>query len=318
MSSVQVQSKLSVVVPATNAPPTLPRCLEAIRAAEEPPEEIVVVVEPWGASPAHARNLGAARARGDVVVFVDADVEVHDDAFARIRRAFANDVHLTAVFGSYDDHPGDPGLVSSFRNLLHHHVHQSSPGPATTFWAGLGAVRREVFIRAGGFDEQRFRRASIEDVELGLRLSDAGAAIQLDPDVLGTHLKRWTLTGMIKSDLLDRGIPWASLLAQRRRASRALNLGWRHRLSALAAVGVVVGASLRRWEVAVGCACVLVVLNVSFYRLMLRRRGPLGALGGVGLHLVHQLTAAVALPAGIAHHALQRVRRQDRAASSSS
>ena len=46
----------------------------------------------------------------------------------------------TAVFGSYDDEPADEGTVSAFRNLLHHHVHQSSPGPAEDI---LGRARRD-------------------------------------------------------------------------------------------------------------------------------------------------------------------------------
>ena len=31
-------------------------------------------------------------------------------------------------------------FLSAFRNLLHHHVHQSGAGPVSTFWAGLGAI----------------------------------------------------------------------------------------------------------------------------------------------------------------------------------
>ena len=83
---------------------------------------------------------------------MDADVAVHADAFRRIRAAFTADPGLTAVFGSYDDDPPALGAVSGFRNLLHYHVHQSSAGPAGTFWAGLGAVRRDAFAEAGGFD----------------------------------------------------------------------------------------------------------------------------------------------------------------------
>src|SRR5438105_2372552 len=97
---------LSAIVPATNAPPTLARCLEAIRAADEPPEEVIAVEE--GGGPADARNRGAAGAAGDVLVFVDADVLVHHDAFVRIRRAFDEQQDLAALFGSYDDRPADP------------------------------------------------------------------------------------------------------------------------------------------------------------------------------------------------------------------
>src|SRR5262249_6575525 len=134
--------RLTAIVPATDAPPTLARCVEAIRAADEPPEQVVVVEWAGGPGPAAARDEGAARAEGDVLVFVAADVVVHRDAFVRLRAALA-DPGLAAVFGSYDDRPEAPGSVSQFRNLLHHHVHQEGAGPATTFWAGLGAVRRE-------------------------------------------------------------------------------------------------------------------------------------------------------------------------------
>src|SRR5262249_5000753 len=135
--------RCSAIVPATNAPPTLGACVEAIRAAAEPPDELIVVED--GGGPADARNRGASLARGDVLVFVDADVVVHPDAFARIRADFDRDPDLGALFGSYDDRPAAPGVVSAFRNLLHHHVHQQGAGRATTFWAGLGAVRREAF-----------------------------------------------------------------------------------------------------------------------------------------------------------------------------
>ena len=156
--------------------------------------------EPTLAGPAEARNLGAQRARGDVLVFVDADVVVHADAFHRIRAALEADQGLTAIFGSYDDSPPAPGAVSGFRNLLHHYVHQSSPGPATTFWAGLGAIRRDAFLASGGFDAARYPRASIEDVELGIRLAEAGARIVLDPELQGTHLKEWGLGEMLRTD----------------------------------------------------------------------------------------------------------------------
>src|SRR5437870_12417814 len=107
---------VSAIVPATNAPPTLTRCLEAIRIADDPPDEVIVVEE--GHGPADARNRGVAQAGCEVLVFIDADVLSHRDAFTRIRAAFAADSSLAALFGSYDDRPEDQGVVSVFRNLL--------------------------------------------------------------------------------------------------------------------------------------------------------------------------------------------------------
>ena len=305
---------LTVIVPATDRPASLLRCLQAIRSGHDSPEEVVVVTDPPFAGPAEARNAGAARATGDILVFVDSDVVVHADAFARIRAAFGRNPRLTALFGSYDDDPPGVGRVSAFRNLLHHYVHHASPGPATTFWAGLGAVRRDAFEASGGFDARRFPRPSVEDVELGTRLSRSGALIVLDPAVQGAHLKSWSLREMIVTDFACRGVPWVALMLRTRSPSGALNLGWRHRLSAAACLLTLAALALRHPAVAAAAFAAFIVLNLGFYRLIARRRGPAAVVQGVALHAVHYLTAVASIPAGIGAHLRSSLRapRRDR------
>jgi GT2 family glycosyltransferase len=295
---------LSAIVPATNAPPTLTACLEAIRFADEPPEEVVVVEE--GGGPADARNRGAAGATGDVLVFVDADVVVHRDAFSRIRRAFERDPSLAALFGSYDSTPAAPGTVSQFRNLLHHHVHHAGVGPATTFWAGLGAVRRDVFEAAGGFDPERYPVPSVEDIDLGTRLAAAGCRIELDPAVQGTHLKAWSLSGMLESDLWHRGVPWVELLLRHGVRSSALNLGWRHRASAFASLVAAFSLLRGRLRTAFLAVSALVALNRSFYGLLVRKLGRPRAAVGVALHVLHHLLGVLSVPIGLVEHLRRR------------
>jgi glycosyltransferase involved in cell wall biosynthesis len=295
---------LSVIVPATNAPPTLAACLAAIRACDDPPEEVIVATE--GRKPAAARNEGAARATQDVLVFLDADVLPHPDAFVRIRAAFEADTELAALFGSYDDDPADRRLVSRFRNLLHHHVHQGAAGPATTFWTGLGAVRRSSFEALGGFDPEQ---SWLEDIELGIRLVRAGGSIRLDPGLQGKHLKAWSLSTMVWTDFARRGVPWVELLLRYRGAGNALNLGWRHRLSALASLGAAWGMLRRRPALAAGSLGALALANASFYALLARSTGRRNAVLGVGLHAIHHLTAVLSIPAGIVAH-LRRGRRR--------
>jgi len=303
---------ISAIVPATNEPATLDACTAAIRRAEQPPEELIVITEASGRGPAAARNLGARDASGDILAFVDADVVVHEDAFARIRAAFADDPGLVAVFGSYDDAPSADGVVTAFRNLLHHFVHQSSPGEASTFWAGLGAIRRDAFVAVGGFDERRYREPSIEDIELGMRLSARGKRLVLDPALQGTHLKHWSLGEMLRTDFRKRGVPWVRLMLETRDPSSALNLGWRHRLSAgLSLIGAwaVVG---RRPRLAALSVVGVVALNRSFYGLLWRRQGPMRSAAGVGLHALHHLTSVAAVPIGVVAHLLES-RRNDSA-----
>ena len=305
-------TRLTAIVPATNTPETLSLCLRAIQAASDPPDEVIVVEEPRSAGPAAARNAGAARATGDVLVFVDADVVPARDAFARIREAFESDKELEGIFGAYDDEPAAPGLVSQFRNLLHHHVHSANAGPAQTFWAGLGALRREAFLASGGFDAAAYPRSSVEDIELGLRLNAIGRRLVLDPTIRGKHLKRWTLVEMVYVDFARRGVPWAQLVLERRGGSSTLNLGWRERLSAAASVAAVVSAARGGRRIPAQAVGLLLVLNADFYRLLLRRQGVRGLTAGLGLHVLHHVTGAAAATVAAASVAARRLGSAER------
>lgn len=266
---------------------------------EHPPE----------AGPAAARNLAAARASADVLVFVDSDVEVHEDALERIARRFAEDPELTAVFGAYDDEPSDPALTSLYRNLLHHHVHSGAAGEAETFWAGLGAVRREAFEAIGGFDADRFPEASVEDIEFGMRLRRSGAKILLDPEIRGRHLKAWTPMGMLHTDFSRRGVPWMRLLLRERDDSTALNLSRQRRLSAFASVALLSGLLGNRPRLAAAALLAGLVLDRDLYALLARRGGVRLLFAGIGLHQLHQLAAAASVPAAAAQHAIEEGRQ---------
>lgn len=299
------EPSVSVVVPATDDPPTLPAVRAAIVAQLEAGDELIVQREPAGAGPALARNLGAERARGEVLVFVDADVVAGPDAIAGLRAALSGPDAPDAVFGAYDRDPAHPSVVSRYRNLLHHHVHATSAGEAETFWAGLGAVRSDRFRAVGGFDPLRFRSPSVEDIDLGMRLRADGARIVLDPAIQGRHLKRWTLRSMLRDDHLRRARPWARLLIEADRSvPRTLNLTPSRRLSA-ALSALCAGALLLRRPLAAAAALAAVAgLNRGLLRLLAERGGPGLAASGLLLQVVHEIAATSAVPAAVVQHRL--------------
>ena len=110
----------------------------------------------------------------------------------RIAAAFQASPNLAALFGSYDDEPFESNFLSQYKNLFHHYVHQTAKVDASTFWSGCGAIRREVFLAIGGFEEN-YRRPTIEDIELGYRLKKTGHRIRLLKELQVKHLKRWEI-----------------------------------------------------------------------------------------------------------------------------
>jgi GT2 family glycosyltransferase len=308
---------ISLIIPTIDWGPTFQRCVLAAANVLHQGDQLIVVFDgtappppDWLLSseatllqterregPAAARNRGAAQARGQILWFVDADVELHADAGDRLRSTFQADQGLAAIFGSYDADPGAPGLVSRFRNLLHHHTHTSHPGPASTFWAGCGAVRRAPFLALGGFDGKSYPQPSIEDIDFGLRLHDAGGRILLDPAIQGTHHKHWTLGRMLHTDIRQRAIPWSRLLLKRRELPTTLNLDqaarWSAALSLLipAAAGLLLLPLDRAWSafVAMGALTLLFLINRSFFALLLSQGGIPLAMAGAALHMLYLL-----------------------------
>jgi len=315
--------KLAVIIPARNSAATLPRCLSALLAQISDDDEVIVVddfsTDNTGEVAARfnvkvtrlSRHLGisAARNRGveltnaPLLFFYDSDVVLGPGALARARATMMRP-EVGALIGSYDDDPDAPTTVSRFKNLAHHHFHQRSGSEVTSFWGGCGLVRRDLFVAAGGFDnEQR----TIEDVELGYRLTARGVRIVLDRDLQVKHLKKWTLRSLVKTDVVLRAIPWALFWLEGRGLPRGLNFAADQRAAALvaAALALVIPVAIFRpaawlWLVVAMLLATALWLNRDLYRLFLRRGGRWFAVKGFLLQQFYYLYSLFSLAAGVA------------------
>ena len=311
--------RISIIIPVYNNMRDLPECLSAVKASAKNLDTEIIVVDDAStdetpsvaasmgvhvlrlgrnSGPAAARNFGAQHATGEILFFVDADVVLAPGSLHRAIRVLDTRPDFAAVFGSYDDRPRARGLVSQYRNLLHHFVHQQGNPEASTFWAGCGAIRREIFLGVGGFDAERFLRPSIEDIELGVRLRKAGHRILLDREIQGTHLKRWTLASMVWTDITCRAMPWTRLILESREAPDDLNLKLGQRVSAalVALAAALVPLALWRVDLLVfplAALLTVVVLNRVLFVFFRRERGLGFALACVPLHLLYFLYSAL-------------------------
>jgi glycosyltransferase involved in cell wall biosynthesis len=236
----------------------------------------------------HARNIAAEAATGDILWYVDADVVAHDDVATKLRDAFV-DPTVTAVIGSYDDKPPAQNFLSQYKNLVNHHYHHRGSREASTFWGGCGAVRKREFMAIDGFDTERFRLPSVEDIELGYRLCDAGGRIQLISDIQATHLKVWRFVDLIRTEMMRRAIPWATLMLERGEITNDLNVSTGERLRAMLAGLLVLtffGALVKvsPWWLVGLVFLTAIAVNAELFHLFRRRKGFLFALGGILTH----------------------------------
>ena len=213
MSSRPATVAVTVIVPVYNQPAELAQCLAALEASAGPDSEIIVVDDGStgdmvaadaptsarvlrladNAGPAAARNHGARHARGEILLFVDADVIVAPGAVQHVTRVLSGDptsprcsapTTRARAAGAWSRSTETCSTTSCTRRATRRR-RRSGRGAER-----CGARRSR---RWAGFDAARFRRPSIEDIELGYRLARAGYRIRLDRDLQCTHLKRWRL-----------------------------------------------------------------------------------------------------------------------------
>jgi hypothetical protein len=337
----------SIVIPVYNGARYLAACLKAIQELRPAALECIVVDDgstddsaqiaqaagaivvsaPDQRGPACARNLGARSARGEILLFVDADVMLPPDALARVAARFSEDPARDAVIGSYDQDPASPGLLSQYRNLLHCYTHQRGQTRTCGFWTGCGAIRRNVFWTHGGFDEAH-TRPSIEDLELGARIRQAGGQVWLDKGLQVKHLKQLRFWNVMKTDLVDRALPWTRLILRSGQMPADLNLKWGQRVSVLAsgwaALALVLSivstalfgartAALPALSAAIALLTVA-ALNGDFYRFLAGARSPWFAVRAFPLHWLYFLCGGAGFAAGLGAHLWASFSPRERAA----
>ena len=195
---------ISVVVAAYNEEKTIGRCLDSLLAQTAPRNSYEIIVADDGSTdktkqvaescgvrvitqpnrgPSAARNLGAQQARGEVVLFIDADsipdarcVEVMAAAFADPQLAGASGEKKTRQMNLW------ARLIQmeyDFKYAL------LAAHPTIDFVdSSTAGYRRDIFLANDGFDTNL---KEAEDVELSFRLAERGYRMVLLPGAITYH-----------------------------------------------------------------------------------------------------------------------------------
>ena len=315
---MEEQLKVSIIIPVYNGTRFLKQCLAAIKESSYSCYEIIVVDDgstdesadiacqegalvfqlPRQSGPAAARNYGAKKAKGDILLFIDSDVLIKTKTVARVVSDFQKHPGIAAVFGSYDDNPAEKNFLSQYKNLVHHFVHQNSSPKAVTFWAGCGAIRKDLFHTLGGFAQKKYPRPCIEDIELGYRLRKMGYRILLDKDLQVKHLKEWRLKSLLHADVFFRAVPWTKLILENHEMVNDLNLKMSQRISAglLGLSIVILPFAIFKTSllfVILFLLAMIFLLNYELFSFLFRARGLGFATLSFPLHLLYYFYSGV-------------------------
>ncbi len=323
---------ISVVIPSRDPGKSLKTCLDALYKSSYQNFECIVVIDSPDNSnkhiknyypiqliqldnnygPSYARNKGVKQANSNLIFFIDDDVEVYPDTIDRIIKVFQNNPQLDAIFGSYDDQPKETNFISQYKNLFHHFIHQTSSENINTFWTGCGAIKKCVFEKVNGFNENY---NYVEGIELGFRLYRNNYHIRLIKDLQVKHLKKWTFGHMIYSDIFHRGVPWTLIMLRFKNITNSLNLNWSSRFSAMCIWIIIISAILGLYSKIFVIASALffvlfLALNMKSYLFYCKKRGIIFALRVIPLNILYYIYSSLSLLMGTRIYYQERIRNK--------
>lgn len=210
---------LTVIVCAHDEARYLPACLHSLLAQTRPPDEILVVdnasTDETAAVAAQvpgvrvvdeprkglvvAREAGRRAARGDILVYVDADCRAPLAWLARVERRFVRDPELLAISGPYRFYDWDRTgrlliraydlIVAPSTQLMVKYLLRIG----TIFYGGNFAVRADALAKIGGFDTSIEFHG--EDTNLGRRLFEIGKVSLVHDCYVYTSARRYVAMG---------------------------------------------------------------------------------------------------------------------------
>jgi GT2 family glycosyltransferase len=159
-----------------------------------------VITDPAVVGVSAARNRGAKEAQASIIAFIDSDIIVKPDTVTHILEHMSKD-GVDGMVGLLSPQIPYPNFPSHFKNLWMRWTYDRLPDTVSLFYTSLAVIRKSYFKKTGGFDEH-YQKPSIEDTDLGGRLTAAGAVIHMAKDLEVVHDKSYTIWSLLRTDFV--------------------------------------------------------------------------------------------------------------------
>lgn len=171
---------------------------------------------------AHQRNLAAAEARGEYLVFLDADSQVENDFVKNLAHEVARHPH--GIYITYFHPDSNAWALRTSYWIMNQFVALTRFAPRPLSSVGSVMIERGVFEKIGGYDESIYVG---EDHNLVRRARQSGARVHAAHSLRVTFsLRRIRHEGMLRSlYILVFGIGYALLKGDIRRKYFSYDMG---------------------------------------------------------------------------------------------
>ena len=230
------EPKLSIVIALYNAEKEIEICLNSIFNSDWKDFEVIIVDDcstdnslkiakkypcsffttGKNSGPAAARNIGIKNAKSDILLFLDSDTKVEKDSLKKIYLTFIEQPEIWATIAMPNIFSLRKGKAPDYNALKNHYTLCSAEPYCNFFTTQMGAIRKDIFEKLGGFDEG-FKSADIEDIEFGMRIPKGRIYINKEV-IIGHH---FPYLGAILRKYFKRAIMLTEFLKKRKELSSA-------------------------------------------------------------------------------------------------
>ena len=210
---------IRVIVPCYNSDLTIEKCIASIftskgidfevyviddgnnnRLEELKNEYPIKVMRTSGVEGAgKARNLGTQGFSGQVVVFIDSDVQIYEATIASLVKPIKEKL-ADATVGSYSKQRS-LNFYDDYKSFyLANKYNTEGRYLRNTFWSAICSIDFKTYTIINGFKDC-YSGAGPEDIDTGVELSLQGARILSVPQAMGKHLSSFNFSKLLKNDL---------------------------------------------------------------------------------------------------------------------
>ncbi len=166
--------------------------------------------------PAKARNIGAQKAKGKFLLFLDSDVELQPSA---LKYAFqeAKRAKFLAFTGIWDWHQKTRAFFPQFKALRdwsYWFVERERGARYYLFSTRVAGIEKKLFKKLGGFSE-KYKDPTVEDIELTYRIEEQNNRIRFCPKIIVNHEFEGFFAVAIK--YFKRSRDWIQLFPKRQK-----------------------------------------------------------------------------------------------------